>query len=105
MSPSGSIGISCQLAHQLKKRWRLPHEESHRGQEINYAGGNPPCFRRTNDRTRRKFSAEKWTRLRHDQVGLKILATKGWRIQVWKRHRYSGYRIDCSQRRRIPRLV
>ncbi len=38
--------------------------------------------------------------LGHDQVGLKILTTKGRRIQVWKSYRYPRYRINGSEGRR-----
>src|SRR2546426_1039084 len=58
-----------------------------------------------NDRTYWELSAEEWAWLRHDQVGLKVLAAKRRRIQVWKGHGYTGHGIHGSQGRRIARLV
>src|ERR1019366_10078832 len=57
------------------------------------------------DRASRKLAAQERARLRHDQVSLEILATKRWRIQVWKRHRYSCHWIDCGKGRRVARLI
>jgi len=78
--PSRFIRIFGQITQQLNERWRLADEESHSRQEIHHAHRDTLGLRGANDRTWREVSTEEWAWLRHDQVGLKVLATKRRRI-------------------------
>ncbi len=60
---------------------------------------------RANDRNHGELSAQEWARFRHDQVGLKVLATKWRRIQVWKGDGHASNWINRGQGRRITRLI
>src|SRR5207237_8201091 len=104
-STSGFVRVLRQITHEREKLRRLADEKPHRRQETDHAHGNTSCLGRANDRNHGELSAQEWARLRHDQVGLKILATKWRRIQVWKGDGCTSYRIHRSQRRRIARLV
>src|SRR5258708_3489936 len=99
------ICLLGKLVQQRKERWRLTPEKPHVGQELDHAHGNPVRVGRTNDRTYREISANEWAWLRHDQVGLKVLTTKRWRVQVWKGYGYAGHWVHCGQRTSIARLV
>ena len=81
--PPCFVRILSQVPQQLKKRVRLTHEESHGGQEINHTHGNALRISRADDGTGRKFAAEEWTWLRHNQICFEELA--GIR-QIWKGH-------------------
>jgi hypothetical protein len=95
------VGILCEIRQQLKEFVRLSDEQAHRRQKLDYSHSDSPSFGRTNDRTLREFAAEEWARLRHDQVCLEGLATKGRRVEVRKGQSIRG----VSKGRRIARLV
>ena len=79
----------------------MADEKPHRGQEIDHAHRNALCFGRTNDRTHREIWAEEIARLRHDQVRLEVLPSKGRTVEIRKDQSVRGVR----QRRRITGLV
>src|SRR5258708_5099322 len=99
------VGVLCKVVHESEECRRLADEQSHVCQELDYALGDVLCFGRANDGTRRQLSTDERARLRHDQVGLKILAAKRRRIQVRKGHRHSGHWIHGSLLRSVARLI
>src|SRR5439155_4685143 len=101
-SAPGFIRILRKVLHECKERRRLSDEKPHVREELEYAHGDALGLGRPNDRTWRQLSAQEWARLRHDQAFLQILADI---LQIRKRYRHTRYGIDCSQRRRIARLV
>src|SRR5713101_2244257 len=105
MTASSGVRVLCKIPQEFKERWRLADEKAVGRQCVERADCSPLCLGRANDRTYRELSAEEWAWLRHDQVGLKVLAAKRRRIQVWKGHGYTGHGIHGSQGRRIARLV
>src|SRR5204863_6570703 len=93
-----SVGLLRQTFYQLKKLLRLADEKAHVGQEFHYAHGRTAGLGWANHRTDWELSAEKWTRLRHDQTGCKVFSAKRRSIQVNK-----GQAIGwIGDRRRIP---
>src|SRR5229473_8503884 len=78
------VCVFGKVVHESEECRRLADEQSHVRQELDYALGDVLCFGRANDGTRRQLSTDERTRLRHDQVGLKILAAKRRGIQVRK---------------------
>lgn len=99
----GRISFRCQLDQELKKRWDLTNEESHRGQEIESSHGRSGCFSGANDRTNGQAGIEERTWLRHNQVGLQRLRLTLAKID--KGDDGSGDRIGVSQRSRITSFV
>ena len=81
-SALGVIGFRCEFPQQFEERRRLTDKEAHGRQELNNAHGNPFCLGRPNDGAWREASTEKWTGLRHDQVGLKSLSAKRLGVEV-----------------------
>src|ERR1700686_3877510 len=69
----GRIRSPRQIAQKFEKRWRLADEQPVPGKR----SGRPHCsslsLSRANDRTYRELSAEEWTWLGHNQVGLACL--------------------------------
>src|SRR5712692_8257113 len=101
----GIIGFLCQILHQIKERFRLDDEKTHRRQEFQRAHGSPFRLGRANDRTYRKASAEERAWLRHDQIGLEVLRAK--RSREWRRieiRKHQSIR-GVGERRRITRLI
>ena len=76
---SGAVarGVFGEILHEREKCRRLADEESHVGEKLDHALGDAFGFGWANDGARRQLTADERTRLRHDQVGLKILAAKG----------------------------
>src|SRR5229473_2775947 len=106
LSPAASlVRILSEVPHEREECRRLSDEESHVRQELAYAPGDVLCFGRANDGTRRQLSTDERARLRHDQVGLKILAAKRRGIQVRKGDRHAGHWIHGSLLRRVARLI
>src|SRR5258708_22035580 len=99
------VGVLCKVVHESEECRRLADEQSHVRQELDYALGDVLCFVPPNDGTSRQLSTDERARLRHDQVGLKILAAKRRRIQVRKGDRHTGHWIHGSPRRRVARFV
>src|SRR5438270_5087550 len=88
-SPSSFVSIFRQIMQELEECWWLPDEQAHVGQKLHHSHSNASRMGRTDDRTTRKFPAQEWARLRHDQIGLKFLSAKRWRIQVGESHRHT----------------
>jgi len=101
----GGIGIVRQPLHVGKERPRLTFEEPHIRKECERTISNAFCLGWPNDRNNRKTSTEERARLWHDQIGLEFLAAKWRRVQIRECHRYTGHRIDRTNRRRVTRLV
>src|SRR5207245_10171113 len=78
------VGVFGEVLHEREKCRRLADEESRVGKNLDHALGDAFGFRWANDGARRQLTADERTWLRHDQVSLKILAAKGWSIQVRK---------------------
>jgi len=95
------IRFVCQREQCIEEPLRLAVEKSGRGQERSSPRCSPVCLGRANDRTDRELSVQEYGGLRHDQVGLEVLASKWRTVQVWKHQ--SIRRV--GQRRRIARLV
>src|SRR6266853_6031991 len=75
------VGVFGEVLHEREKCRRLPDEQSHVGEKLDHALGDAFGFGWANDGARRQLAADERTWLRHDQVGLKILATKRRSIQ------------------------
>src|ERR1700738_4205009 len=67
---SGCIGIRCKIGKQLEKLFRLADEKAIGGERLDSFHRSALCISWANNRTGRKFSAEKRTWLRHNQIGL-----------------------------------
>src|SRR3981081_3211739 len=78
------VRVFGQIAHISEKCRRLSDEKSHVSQELQRAHCRSLGFGGTDDRDYRQLSAQKRTRFRHDQVGLKVFPAERRRIQVWK---------------------
>jgi hypothetical protein len=85
----------------IEEPLRLAFEKSGRSQERSSPRCSPVCLGRANDRTDRELPTQKRAWLRHDQVGLEVLASKWRTVQVWKHQPISR----IGQRRCIARLV
>src|SRR5260370_31689463 len=99
------VCVFGKAVHESEECRRLADEQSHVRQELDYTPGDVLCFCRANDGTRRQLSTYERARLRHDQVGLKILAPKRRGIQVRKGDRHAGHWIHGSLLRRVARLI
>jgi len=90
----GGIGLLCQLLEELEELVTLADEKPVIRQAVQGVHSGTRRRSGTNNRTRRELPAEEHCWLGHDQVGLKILPTKGRRVQVRESHRDTGHGID-----------
>ena len=99
------VRLRCQLLHEMKERAGLANEKSVRGECGKSSHGRALRCRGSDDRTRRKTSAQERRRLRHDQISLKILSTQRRAVQVWKGRRNSSDGIHGGPGWRIAGFV
>src|SRR5258708_26106119 len=78
------IRFRRKLAQKFEKLRRLPNKEPIVRETLHRSHRSALGLRGTDDRTRRELSVQKWTRLRHDQVGLEILAAERRRVEIRK---------------------
>src|SRR5439155_8233314 len=73
LAAAGVVGFFGELLHQGEEAGGLAGEEAHVDQELDHAFGDVFGFSGANDGASRELAANEWARLRHDQVGLKVL--------------------------------
>ena len=69
----GFIRFMCEITEEFKEIRRLTNEKAILGEGIDSPHRNGFCGGRSNDGAHRELFAEKYCRLRHDQVGLQGL--------------------------------
>src|SRR5262252_7931783 len=104
-SAMSGVGFLREFLQQSEKSLRLADEQSHVGEELHHPLGDVFRFGGPYYRARWQLPADERAWFGHDQVGLKILATKRRSIQVWKCNRDSGHWVYRGQRRRITCLI
>ena len=104
-NPRLAASASCARSRNNLKNAELTDEESHVREEVEHVHGNPVGFRGTDDGAYREFAAEEWAGLRHDEVGLELLAAKGRRVQVGEGYRNMGDGMGCGEGRSVAGLV